>query len=384
MAPPRLVDIDPVVPAVRSFLGAALAGDADVGTALRMAYWLHRYWAARSVDEGIRWLDRLLDAAPDDDPNRGSAEVALGYLLQWSGRPDSAVEHLLAATVRLDAGDPLLALAHYQIANAAENRQPDVARQHFAIAIAIATAAGHDDLATRCRLGLSLVEFEAGERDAGLERYESVLRDVEASGDDDAVTVYLPQYASMLVSVSRFDGAHRVLQHAERQLADDVRITAMHTAAVRARLERHRARPDAARRHARRAADMIDRAGVGRLDGLVSPTLALVELADGHPEAAVAELARGAKAANTSEQVAILADIVDAAVLVAVSTGQSAAALDLKASVDAMRIQAQVQRGDPEQAELDAALAGHAVGRVGSAVRDRSRVVDLIAGLAGR
>ncbi len=33
----------------------------------------------------------------------------------------------------------------------------------------------------------------------------------------------------------------------------------------------------------------------GRLDGLVSPTLALVEFSDGHVDAAVAELARGGK-----------------------------------------------------------------------------------------
>ena len=256
-AAPRLADTDVLIPAVRSVLGGAVEGDADVGTALRLAYWMHRYWAARAVDEGIAWLEQLLAVAADDDPFRGSAEVALGYLLHWSGRPDAAAEHLLAATTLVDADHPLLPMAHFFIANAAENRQPEVARRHFALAIAAATATGRDDVAARCRLGLAVVVFEAGERDDGIRTYESALREVERQGDDDAVAVHLPQYASMLISMSRLDDAHEVLQRAERHLVDEVRIAAMHAAAVRARLERHRSRPDVARRHAVRVTEMV-------------------------------------------------------------------------------------------------------------------------------
>jgi ATP/maltotriose-dependent transcriptional regulator MalT len=209
---------------------------------------------------------------------------------------------------------------------------------------------------------------------------------LEARGEDDKITVWCPQFASMLVSASRFDDADRVLRRAERQLGDDVRIATMHTASVRARLERHRGRHGAARRHARRAVEMIERSGVARLDGHVSPTLALLDLADGDRDAAIAELARGAKAANAADHVAVFADIVDAAVVVAVATGRASDALELKRSADAIRLHAQVQRGDPEQAELDTALAG--VAGTGSAATpaetDRGRIADLLAGLAGR
>jgi hypothetical protein len=129
---------------------------------------------------------------------------------------------------------------------------------------------------------------------------------------------------------------------------------------------------------------MIESSGVGRLDGLVAPTVSLLELADGRPQVAIGELARGAKAANASEQVAILADIVDAAILVAMATGRTADAIELRRSVDAMRRQAQVQRGLPEQVELDAAFDGiDGLASGTPADVDRSRVVDLIVGLAG-
>jgi hypothetical protein len=151
-------------------LAAAQAGEADTGTALRLAFWLHRYWAARSVDEGIRWLERLLAAAAPDDPYRGPGEVALGYLLGWAGRPDPAIEHLLAAAPRLARDDQLLPFAHWLIANASENRYPELARHHFRISMEVAEANGRDDQATSCRLSLAVVEFEFGERDAALAR----------------------------------------------------------------------------------------------------------------------------------------------------------------------------------------------------------------------
>ena len=381
---PRLADTDVLIPAVRSVLGGALEGDADVGTALRLAYWMHRYWAARAVDEGIAWLEQLLAVAAADDPFRGSAEVALGYLLHWSGRPDAAAEHLLAATTLVDADHPLLPMAHFFIANAAENRQPEVARRHFALAIAAATAMGRDDVAARCRLGLAVVVFEAGERDDGIRTYESALREVERQGDDDAVAVHLPQYASMLISMSRLDDAHEVLQRAERHLVDEVRIAAMHAAAVRARLERHRSRPDVARRHAVRVTEMVARAGVGRLHGVVSPTLAMLDLGDGNVDDAVAELVTGSKAAIAVR-----------------SSGRSWPTSSTPRSSWRRRpggapmprhcwtlsrrsaAQAQVTRGEPEQAELDAALRdiGLAVSAPSGSI-DLSSLSDLIVGLA--
>ena len=78
-------------------------------------------------------------------------------------------------------------------------------------------------------------------------------------------------------------------------------------------------------------------------------------------------------------------DVVDAAVLVAAAIGRTAVALELRGSVDAIRRHAEVQRGDPEQAELDAVLAGVTEPSGGVAAEtDRSRIADQIAGIAGR
>ena len=119
----------------------------------------------------------------------------------------------------------MLAAAHYYIANAAENRRPDLARRHYSAAIAAASAAGLDDVAVRCRLGLAVVEFEAGEQSAGLQRYEDALQVLEPTADADAYTVALPPYATMLISAGRLDDAHRILQQIERSVGDEVRIT---------------------------------------------------------------------------------------------------------------------------------------------------------------
>lgn len=356
-ASPRSADVIVLLPAIRSVLAAALAAEGDLGTALRLAFWLHRFWAAAALDEGRNWLERLLDAdadTPGDDPNRGHAEFALGYLLYWSARPGAAVGHLETATRLLDATDPDLARAHYFVASASENRRPATARTHFAAAIDAATAAGQHDLAASCGVGLAVVEFDAGYRSTGMARYEALLAALQPRGDDEATVLLLPTYAWMLVSLGRLDEAHRVLQRVTDAFGDEVRITTMVAEAVRARLERHRNRLEPARRHARRATSMIEQVGVARLDGLVTPTLALVALAEGDADAATAELARGAKAAIANEEWSMLADIIDAATVVAATLGQVDAAVELHVTVEALRGRAQVRRGSLEQAELDA------------------------------
>ena len=381
-AVPNVADIQAVLPAVRGFFSAALDGEADVDTALRLAYWLHRFWVAVALDEGRSWLERLLDASPPGAPSRGPAEFALGFLLLWSGHTDSASGHLVAATELVDPTDRLLAAAHYYLANAAENRQPDLARHHYTSAIAAASAAGLDDVAVRCRLGLAVVEFESGQRTAGLQRYEEALQTLEPTVDADAYIVALSPYVTMLISVGRLDDAHRVLQRIEGAVGDETRITAMVAAASRARLEWHRDRHDVARRHAERAQAMIEQVGVVRLDGLVSPTLALAALAAGDADAAVGELARGLKAAIAAEQFAIVADILDAATIVAAELGGDRA-VEIHAAAEQLRRRSQVRRGTMEQAELDGAL-----GTLDVTVKGRqpdvelARVVDLVGGMA--
>ena len=379
-ATPSVADVHAVLPAVRGLFSAALDGEADTDTALRLAYWLHRFWVAAALDEGRSWLERLLDASPTDAPNRGPAEFALGFLLLWSGQTDAASDHLVAATELVDPTDRLLAAAHYYIANAAENRRPDLARCHYSAAIAAASAAGLDDVALRCRLGLAVVEFEAGERTAGLQRYEDALQALEPTVEADAYIVALCPYVTMLISAGRLDDAHRVLQRVERAVGDEVRITAMLAAASRARLEWHRDRQDVARRHAERAQAMIEQAGIGRLDGLVSPILALTMLAAGDADAAVQELARGLKAAIAADLFAVVADILDAATIVASALGRADRAAEVHAAADQLRLRSQIERGAMEQVELDALDL--------STTSDEpdlelARVVDLVGGLAG-
>ncbi len=221
-------------------------------------------------------IDRVV-GAPSSDRAAPSASVASPASPR--GRPsrhdDAESRRVPGRTSRhLDDTD-LLVRAHYFLASTAENRRPDDARRHYIAAIAAAESAGLPDLVPSASIGLAIVEFEGGARDQGLARYETAVAAIQRRGDEDAVVVLLPQYAGMLISLGRFDDAHRALRRVERAVGDDVRITTMVAAAARARLERHRGRADVARRQARRADAMIAGAGVGRLDGLAAPTLAL-------------------------------------------------------------------------------------------------------------
>ena len=87
---------------VRSFLGAAVDGRADVATGLELAFRLHRYWAATSVGEGRFWLGRLLEAAGGEERWTPYATYALGYLEYWAGDSDQAIPRLQRAADLLD------------------------------------------------------------------------------------------------------------------------------------------------------------------------------------------------------------------------------------------------------------------------------------------
>ena len=47
-----------MIGSVRSYLGAAIDGRADLGRGLEIAFRLHRFWAATNVAEGRFWLAR--------------------------------------------------------------------------------------------------------------------------------------------------------------------------------------------------------------------------------------------------------------------------------------------------------------------------------------
>ena len=387
--PPPVASIRALLPAVRGYLDAALGGAADVDPALRLAFWLHRYWAADGVDEGIHWLTRLLARAGAGSPHGGLAAFGLGYLLVWVGRPVEASEHLgdsCRALARTD--DVMLPAAHYYLAGTYENRQPALAREHFRAAMDAARRHGNAMLATVCAEGLGVVEFEEGHVDAGLARIEESLVARQAIGGDDLLKVGLAEYARMLVSADRLDDADRELRRAERLLGDEARIANITACATRARLARLRGRPAVARRYALRAAEMIASTGVRRLEAIPQITLALLELDAGDAEAAASRLAAAAKSSVESDQPQFLADVLDAATIVACHAGQADQAACLAGATDALRARAHVVRPRPEQRELDAALAGlespdTTRRRRDGASLDAASLVDLVVELAG-
>ena len=89
---PQRWDCDLVAPEmdnVRAVLEWALTRDPERG--LRLATWLEAFWVVRDPIEGASWLERLLAAAPDADPElRGRAWRALGGALDIGGEHDRA------------------------------------------------------------------------------------------------------------------------------------------------------------------------------------------------------------------------------------------------------------------------------------------------------
>jgi predicted ATPase/DNA-binding SARP family transcriptional activator len=96
-----------VVDSVRSLLAAGVDGELDVGTALEIAFRLHRYWSTTSISEGRFWLSRLL-ASGDEESGAWTpyARFALGYLSYWAGDSAGAVPELEASLPALSERDP--------------------------------------------------------------------------------------------------------------------------------------------------------------------------------------------------------------------------------------------------------------------------------------
>ena len=104
---PFAEQVTAVLDSVRSLLAAGVDGELDVGTALEIAFRLHRYWATTSISEGRFWLSRLL-ASGDAEPGGWTpyARFALGYLSYWAGDSAGAVAELEASLPGLAERDP--------------------------------------------------------------------------------------------------------------------------------------------------------------------------------------------------------------------------------------------------------------------------------------
>ncbi len=89
---PRPWNFDLVAPEIdnaRAVLEWALRHDPNRG--LRLATWLEAFWVVRDPVEGASWLERLLAAAPDAEPElRGRAWRALGGALDIFGENERA------------------------------------------------------------------------------------------------------------------------------------------------------------------------------------------------------------------------------------------------------------------------------------------------------
>jgi len=387
-APPQIDAIRAVIPAVRGLFEAALAGEAGTDQALRIGSWLHRYWAATGADEGIWWLTRLVAAADERSPHRGLAEFGLGYLLVWAGSPEQATSHLEAAGRALSrADDPIAAAAYYYLAGCYENRRPELARANYELAVAEATRQGNRSLATICAEGIGSIECEAGHYEAGLARYEAALEARRTMGGDELYKLGLPTYAQQLYAAGRVTEADEALREAEQLLGDEQRIANIVAGAVRAWLARLGGRHDVSRRHALRAAAMVESTGARRLEAMPQPVLALLELDDGDVAAAAARLAAAAETAAAVDAPWLLADVLDAATLVAVAAGSIDLGGQLAGAADAQRARAHIVRPVPGQRELDAVLAGRpspgwADAYDRGAATEPAAAVGLVAGLA--
>lgn len=387
--PPPVDAIRAVFPAVRGLFEATLAGDAEMDRALRIGCWLHRYWAATGTDEGIWWLTRLVAAAGDRSSHYGLAQFGLGYLLVWAGRPEQAAPHLDAACrVLARADDPIAAAAYYYLAGTYENRRPELARANYEFAVAEASRQGNLALATICAEGIGSIECEAGDYESGLERYEAALEARRTMGGDELYKLALPAYAQQLYAAGRLTEADQALRTGERLLGDEPRIANIVASTVRSWLARVDGRGEVARRHALRAADMVESTGVRRLEAMPQPVLALLELDGGDAVAAATRLATAAATASEVDAPWLLADVLDAATLVAVAAGATGLGGQLAGAADTQRARAHVVRPLPGQRELDAALAGQSSPAWADAYRngaatEPSTAVGLVAELAG-
>ncbi|MEO7123872.1 MAG: BTAD domain-containing putative transcriptional regulator, partial [Lacisediminihabitans sp.] len=93
--------IDDAGDGFRTLFRAAAEGEADLPSALNIAYRLHRYWTVSRMAEGRYWLHRLLAVAPEGQAT-ARARFAAGYLGYWNADPTAL---------------PLLRMAASELAN---------------------------------------------------------------------------------------------------------------------------------------------------------------------------------------------------------------------------------------------------------------------------
>ncbi len=202
-----------VIGSVRGVFAAALDGRVDRAMALRLAFRLHRYWAATNVAEGRFWLARLLVDAPAGRES-ALATYALGYLGYWAGDTDEAVRCLQAAVDGLrGVEDAYAARALIYLAGLADDQdRGEAAVEH--VREAVAAAAPFDtDLQVAAAIGMGCVLAERADP-AAVGAAGAAMELCRERGSVEQLTAALPTAAMVCWQVGDLASARRYVDEA--------------------------------------------------------------------------------------------------------------------------------------------------------------------------
>lgn len=205
--------VSAVLGSVRVVFGSALDGRIDVDLALRLAFRLHRYWAATNVAEGRFWLSRLLAEAPAGRQS-ALATYALGYLSYWAGDTDEAVRCLQAAVDALRGHeDAYAARALIYLAGLADDQDQGEAAVEY-VREAVAAAAPFDtDLQVAAAIGMGCVLAERADP-AAVAAADDAMDLCRQRGSTEQLTAALPTAAMVCWQVGDLAAAQAYIDEA--------------------------------------------------------------------------------------------------------------------------------------------------------------------------
>ena len=221
-----------VLDSVRSLLAAGVDGDLDVGTALEIAFRLHRYWATTSISEGRFWLSRLL-AADDQEPGAWTpyARFALGYLSYWAGDSAGAIPELEASLPELAERDLSYATRTMVFLGGAlddldRTREAELmARRALELADAAPDASTTPGVSLRVGITINVAAFLAQRGDAAaVQLVDQAITLCEAEGPPDQLAMCLPGAARHCWDVGAVTEARGYLDRSWALLGEGRRI----------------------------------------------------------------------------------------------------------------------------------------------------------------
>ncbi|HEY0934697.1 MAG TPA: BTAD domain-containing putative transcriptional regulator, partial [Trebonia sp.] len=216
-------EITDMIGSVRSLFGAALDGRADLGRSQELAFRLHRYFSATSVDEGRFWLARLL-AGQAAGPWTPYATYALGYLSYWSGDTADALRDLQSAVRMLDgAQDSYRARALIFLAGLLDDIDRGTeAVEHVRLSI---EAAAPFDLDVQVSAAMGMGSVLAERADPAAARYaRDAIGLCRRGASAEQLTVALPTAAMVCWQVGALDEARAYVAEALPRHAGTQRI----------------------------------------------------------------------------------------------------------------------------------------------------------------